>query len=302
MLTFQAAFSGMILTAMVTLVCSFQDDADWHQETMAWRAAREQKLKAPDGWLSVSGLFYLKTGDQTFGSAADCQIHLTSASLPNIAGTLTVTERSISFRAADGVSLRLNDRNVNTGFLRIDPVLPEADSPDRLTIGTTSLQLIRRSGRLAIRSRDSANPLIAAFPGERWYPPDRKYRVVGTFTPYTEPKTLMIQNIQGESHEETLGGFAEFRIGDQDFRLEAIADSPETLFFIFKDHTSGQETYGAGRFLTVPRPVGSTIVLDFNRAYNPPCAFNPFTLCPVPPAENHLAIAITAGALKPLKP
>ena len=97
MFMFQNAITGMILTAMATMVGNFADDADWHEETMAWRAAREQKLKAPDGWLSVSGLFYLKTGDLTFGSAADCQIQLTSPSLPNIAGTLTVTERSISF-------------------------------------------------------------------------------------------------------------------------------------------------------------------------------------------------------------
>ena len=280
-------FLGILLSVSVGMTVGLDEDSEWRRDTEAWRAAREQKLRSPDGWLSVSGLFYLTSGEQTFGSGKSCQILLTPTSSPEIAGTLTVSDLGVYFRAANGVNLKWNDNPAKSGLLDIAPILPEADSPDRLTVGTTTLHLIRRSGRLAIRLKDSANPLITSFPGERWYPPNKDFRVTGRFTPYTEEKKVLIENIKGETHEETLAGSVEFKLQGNSIRLDAIADTPETLFIIFRDRTSGQQTYGAGRFLSVSKPVDGDVLLDFNRAYNPPCAYNPFTLCPLPPKQNH---------------
>lgn len=292
-------FAGILLSSAVILVIGPDEDSAWRKATEEWRAAREQKLRSADGWLSVSGLFYLKSGDQTFGSGSSCPILLSPASSPEIAGTLSVNDSGVHFLAADGVNLKRNDEPAKSGMLGIDPLQPEADSPDRLTIGSTTLHLIRRSGRLAIRLRDSANPLIKSFPGERWYPPDPNFRINGMFTPYTEEKKLLIANIKGDTHEERLAGFIEFQLHGHAVRLDVLSDTPETLFIIFRDSTSGRDTYGGGRFLNVSRPVDGNVLLDFNRAYNPPCAYNPFTLCPMPPKQNHLDLAITAGALKP---
>ena len=293
-------FLRILLSVTVSMAFGMDEDSVWRKDTEAWRAAREQKLRSPDGWLSVSGLFYLKSGEQTFGSGKSCQILLTPASSPEIAGTLIVSDLGVYFQASKGVNLKWNDNPATSGMLGIDPIQPEADSPDRLTIGTTTLHLIRRSGRLAIRLKDSANPLITSFPGERWYLPNPDFRIAGRFTPYTEEKKVLIENIKGETHEEKLAGYVECQLHGAAIRLDVIADTPETLFLIFRDRTSGRDTYGAGRFLSVMRPADGNVLLDFNRAYNPPCAYNPFTLCPIPPKQNHLDVAVTAGALKPM--
>lgn len=295
-------FLQILLSATVSMALGMDEDSEWRKDTEAWRVAREQKLRSPDGWLAVSGLFYLKSGEQTFGSGKSCQILLTPASSPEIAGTLIVSDPGVYFQASKGVNLKWNDNPATSGMLGIDPIPPEADSPDRLTIGTTTLHLIRRSGRLAIRLKDSANPMITSFPGERWYPPNPDFRIAGRFTPYTEEKKVLIENIKGETHEEKLAGYVECQLRGATVRLDAIADTPETLFIIFRDRTSGRDTYGAGRFLSVMRPADGNVLLDFNRAYNPPCAYNPFTLCPIPPKQNHLDLAVTAGALKPILP
>jgi len=275
---------------------------EWKMETQRWRESRDRSLRSPDGWLAVSGLFYVQPGRHSFGSGMDCPVRLTSQSSPSLAGTLQVTADQVTFTAEDGVSLLLNGTEAQQGQLRIDLLAGEADSPDRLQVGTTTLQMIRRSGRLAVRLRDSQNPLRLSFRGEQWYPIQDEYRVVAAWVPYSQQRLIQIENVKGGKSEGRLAGRVEFELQGQRCTLEVLEESSDSLMIVFRDQTSGRDTYGAGRFLSFPMPQGNTVILDFNRAYNPPCAWNPHTLCPLPPKSNHLPISVSAGARKPSDP
>ncbi len=279
-----------------------QRTAEWKMETQQWREARDRSLRAPDGWLAVSGLIYLEPGEHRFGSGADCAVRLTADSAPPLAGTLVVTSDRVSFRAAESAVVQLNDSVAQQGQMRINLQASEADSPDRLKVGTTTLQMIRRSGRLAVRLRDSQNPLRLSFQGEPWYPIQSEYRVEATWIPATVPRVVQIQNVRGGLSEGRVAGIVEFELQGQRLQLEALEESADSLMIVFRDQTSGKETYGAGRFLSLPMPRGRNLILDFNRAYNPPCAWNPHTLCPLPSKFNHLPISVSAGARKPAEP
>jgi uncharacterized protein (DUF1684 family) len=278
---------------------TISDEPNYAQSVELWRANRLERLKAPDGWLAVSGLVWLRDGEFSFGSAETNPIALANGSCPEMAGNLQVRGDSVTFATAKDVEVLLNSKPVATGELRIDNTKPESDSPDKLVVGRTSLHLIRRSNKLAIRLRDPESALIRNFPGEDWYPVDPKWKVQAKFTPFDSPRSIQITNVKGQTHDGELIGFVEFSIDGQTIRLDVQAESPKELFLNFKDATSGKETYGAGRMLNAPMPVDGMVELDFNKAYNPPCAYNTFTLCPLPPKQNHLSIAINAGAKKP---
>ena len=275
---------------------------EWKMQTQRWRESRDRSLRAPDGWLAVSGLFYVQPGRHSLGSGVDCAVRLTAQSSPPLAGTLLVTADQVTFTAADGVSLLLNGTEAQQGQLKIDLSAGEADSADRLQVGTTTLQLIRRSGRLAVRLRDSQNPLRLSFRGEQWYPIQDEYRVEAKWVPYTEQRLIQIENVKGGVSESRLAGRVEFELQGHRLKLDVLEDSADSLMIVFRDQTSGRDTYGAGRFLSFPIPQDSSVTLDFNRAYNPPCAWNPHTLCPLPPKSNHLPITVAAGARKPADP
>ena len=296
----------LLLAAVICLqsVAGTNDEqaAEWRMETERWRETRDRNLRAPAGWLAVSGLFYLDQGKHDFGSGQDCAVRLTADSSPALAGTLTVTPEQVTFRAAEGVAVQLNGASVQEGRLQIDLQASEADSPDRLKIGTTTLQLIRRSGRLAVRLRDSQNPLRLSFRGEQWYPIQNEYRVEATWVPLPVQRLVQVENVRGGFSEGHVAGSVEFELQGRRLTLEALQESEQTLMIVFRDQTSGRETYGGGRFLSIPVPEGGRLVLDFNRAYNPPCAWNPHTLCPLPSKANHLPIPIAAGARKPSDP
>lgn len=294
------------LAAVVCLQSAVSPDeqraAEWQMETQQWREARDRSLRAPDGWLAVSGLIYLEPGEHRFGSGADCVVRLTADSSPPLAGTLQVTPDRVTFRAADSVAVQLNGAAAQQGQLQINLQASEADSPDRLKVGTTTLQMIGRSGRLAVRLRDSQNPLRLSFQGEPWYPIQSAYRVEATWLPAAVPRVVQIQNVRGGLSEGRVAGTVEFELQGQRLQLEALEESADSLMIVFRDQTSGKETYGAGRFLSFPTPRGRNLILDFNRAYNPPCAWNPHTLCPLPSKSNHLPISVSAGARKPAEP
>lgn len=278
----------------------------YEQQIQGWRQKRLERLKSPDGWLAVSGLVWLdEPKDQAeflIGSSEKCQIRLSEDSSPQTAGRLSLRDGIVSFTINDGVAAKLNGQPTQGGILQIDPVKPEADSMDKLQVGHTSIHLIRRSGRLAIRLRDAKSPLIRDFPGEDWFSVDVEYRVVAKFVPYDPPRPIQITNVRGATYEDHLVGAVEFQLSGTAVRLECQQEGPDELFIVFRDATSGKETYGAGRFLNSKKTADGQVILDFNQAYNPPCAYNIHTLCPLPPKANHLSIEIPAGARKPLNP
>ena len=195
----------------------------------------------------------------------------------------------IEVTISPGVQIKMKGQTVQSAA-----ILP--DSEDRLALGDLSL-LVHKSGeRYAVRVKDKNSKLRKNFAGVSWFPIDEHYRVTAKFVPYDPPHELEIQNLAGDTLKIPSPGYAEFTLAGEQYRLEAIAQA-NGLNFIFRDLTSGKETYPAARFLDTPAPTNGQLILDFNEAYNPPCAYNPYTTCPLPPPQNRLRIRIAAGEM-----
>lgn len=255
--------------------------ASYRAEIEEWQRHREAALKADGGWLTVTGLFWLHEGSNTFGSEPSRDIVLPAG--PELAG---------------GGSFDLHGAKVvmhwkgQTQELRPDTAGP----PDILTMGSLTLFVIQRGDRYGIRLKDTNSSLRKEFGGLRYFPVNEAYRVTARFVP--DPKKVPIPNILGQVEGEFSPGYVEFDLDGRKLRLTPVQESQAELSFIFRDLTSGKETYGSGRFLDTALPRDGHVVLDFNKAYNPPCAFTPYATCPLPPKENRLAVRIEAGELK----
>ncbi|MDY7227588.1 DUF1684 domain-containing protein [Hyalangium rubrum] len=264
--------------------------ADLEAETRAWHTRRIERLTAEDGWLSLVGLHWLKEGDNRFGSASDNDL-VFPASAPAHAGTFTRKGDTVSLSLKPGVSLTLEGKPFTGGALRSDA----QGSPDTLALGTMRFFIIRRGERLGIRVKDPEAPTRKNFHGIPTYAPTAAWRVEARFEPATTERKLSVPNVLGEVEEMVAPGTAVFTVGGQEYRLTPVDDGSGQLFFIFGDLTNRDATYGAGRFLYTDLPKDGKVVLDFNRAYNPPCAFTPYATCPLPPSQNRLKVRVEAG-------
>ena len=262
-------------------------------EIEQWRADRVRRLTAPEGWLSVVGLSWLEEGDNAIGSAASSRIPLSRGKAPGRLGTIQLVKGKTVFQVAPGVAVTHEGEPVRTIALVADA----AGEPTVLRHGTLSFYLIRRGNRLGVRVKDSASPALAAFTRIESYPVQPAWRVTARFEPYRPPKKVAIPNIIGTVANEPSPGAVVFTVAGRQHRLDAIEEEgSDELFLIFGDRTNGVETYGAGRFLYAARPgKDGTTVVDFNKAYNPPCAFTAYATCPLPPPQNRLAIRVDAG-------
>jgi len=270
---------------------------DYVREIDAWRAKREEGLRAPDGWLAVVGLHWLREGTNTIGSAKGSDVVLPLPAPPRV-GTLELTRGRALIRVAPGVTVKSGDKPVTELQLRSDH---GGAKPDMLAVGPVSMYVIERGGRLALRVKDTESPRRRSFRGLDWYPVRETYRVQARFTPYDPPKKIPIANVLGMVEPMPSPGYVTFQMAGRRFRLEPVLEEPDAkeLFFIFRDTTAGKETYPAGRFLYSEMPKDGQVVLDFNKAYSPPCAFTSFATCPLPPRQNRLAVRIEAGERKP---
>ena len=282
----------MMLAAMIliTLLPAAAPDAAYQAEIEQWRRAREASLQGDEGWLTVAGLFWLKHGDNTVGTDPASDIVLPEGSAPAKVGEFDFHDGMTSFQAAAGVSVFIDSQTATSGVLKPD----SSGSPDVLRMNDLSMFVIERGGRYAIRLKDKHSEMRRAFKGLTYYPVKEEYRVKGTFVPYNPPKTIPIPNILGQVEQTPSLGYVLFTLNGREFRLDPITEG-DSLFFIFKDLTSGKETYPPGRFLNTEMPKNGEVILDFNKAYNPPCAFSEFTTCPLPPKQNILKTRIAAG-------
>ena len=278
------------IAASVVCVAAGTSDAGYRAAVQKWRQDREASLKSDDGWLAVSGLFWLHEGDNRFGSDPLNDIVLPRGSAPADAGTFVFHSGRTVVHVKAGVPATVNGKRVETAELH-------PDSPDRLVLGNLSLLVHASGNRYSIRLKDKASALRRNFTGLRWFPIDESYRVTGRFVPYQPPKKAQIQNVMGDTYEVTIPGYVVFSLHGQELRLDAEEADAEGLSFVFRDLTSGKETYGAARFLDTPFSRDGKVILDFNTAYNPPCAYNPYTTCPLPTPENRLRVRIAAGEL-----
>jgi uncharacterized protein len=263
----------------------------------AWRTERLERLQRPDGWLSLVGLHWVEPGMHTIGSAADNDIVLSTG--PDRLGHVVVDDGEVGFIAAAGAGATLGGAPIN------GEVSLKADSNARIGFddGNASLQLLERSGRFALRVRDAAASTRTGFIGIEHYPVDLSWRIDARFEPHPEGRTIDIVNVLGSVDPMPNPGVIVFERDGREYRIEAVDEGVPQLFLIFADRTNRNETYGAGRFVYVDWPAGGgPTVLDFNRAYNPPCAFTAYSTCPLPPPENRLDMEVTAGERRYLGP
>lgn len=272
-------------------------DHGYVSEIQRWREANEKSLKAPGGWLALTAHAWLKEGRNDFGPGSHYAVPLPDDAPSNSTGSFHVTDNSVVLNAAPLAEIYVNEKRVEgSTFLEIAGDGAESDGKDKIRIGDRlTLQLVRRTGRLAIRVRDSESPLIRSFSGKSWYDPDPAFRVEARYTAFDSPRSIPVQNVRGDAVNTVFSGQVQFELKGQRLTLDAIEETPGKLFIIFKDKTNGVATYPSGRFLMADVDSEGRVVLDFNKAYNPPCAFSPHTLCPVPPAQNRLPIPLTAG-------
>jgi hypothetical protein len=272
--------------------------ADWQPRLETWRSEREAGLKRPNGWLSLVGLWWLQPGETPFGSDPSLPIALPPGSAPERAGTLVLEGDTVTLRPAPGAAVAVNGTPATDGMT----LAPDASGkPDVVTVGRVSFTVIRRGSKVGVRAKDPESPALAQFHGLAWYPPDPAWRIPARFERAAEPKQVTVPSAGGVEQPMWALGVAHFTLDGRERTLISLGGSPDDkeLFFVFKDRTTGEETYGAGRFLDAdaPGPDGG-FVLDFNTAYNPPCAFTPFATCPLPPKENALDVAVRAGEKK----
>jgi uncharacterized protein len=286
---FVQVISLLFLLASLTHVTTAQSATD--AELQKWRAEREAKLKADDGWLSVAGLFWLKEGLNTVGAAADNAIILPAGSAPDHVGAFELREGKTIFHAAGDVTVTANGQPVRELEVKSD----EVKQQDVLKLNDLTFLLLKRGARYAIRLKDQNARTRADFAGLRWYPGQDNYRVTAKFIPYEQPKEISIVNILGDIEKMKSPGYVVFNLSGQELSLEAVTSGGDKLFFIFRDLTSGKTTYKPGRFLYAAAPKDGQVVLDFNQAINPPCAFTAYATCPLPTKRNHLSVAIEAG-------
>jgi len=271
------------------------DPAAYRKEIEAWRQERLTSLKKEDGWLTLVGLYWLKPGENRFGSDPGNPVILPQGKAPALAGTLTREGEVVRLAVQPGVALTANGKPVTSGMT---VSADAAGKPTILQLGSLSFFVIKRGDRMGVRIKDKTSPMLAGFKGVDEFPIRPEWRVVARFEPYKDKK-IPVANIIGQVEDSPSPGAVVFDWQGKTYRIDALEGGPEGgLFLVFGDQTNGRETYGAGRFLDTDPPKDGKVVVDFNTAYNPPCAFTAFATCPLPPAENKLAIKVEAGEKK----
>jgi uncharacterized protein (DUF1684 family) len=270
-------------------------DNAYLQEIERWHAQRIERLTAPNGWLSLAGLEWLKPGANRIGSARDNDIVLAKA--PAHLGTITWADDgtlSIALDATDGVTI--DGATGTRAVLRDD----SHANPTTVAFGSVNFIAVDRGGRKGLRVRDSEAETRTRFAGIERFRVDDTWRIVANWVPLDPPYSLATGTVIGTIERYPAPGRAVFERDGKRFELYPVLEAPgdRQLFLIFADATSGKETYGAARFLYADMPRDGKIVLDFNKAYNPPCAFTPYATCPLAPPENRLDVRVTAGELK----
>jgi len=269
--------------------------SSYDEEIGRWKAQRLERLRSETGWLTLVGLYWLEPGASSVGSDPASRVVLPAGKAPARVGILERDGDRVTLHALPGSGASFEGKPVETLTLRSDV----DGEPSVVSLGSVSFLIIRRADRLGVRVRDTQSATRLGFRGLESFPVDAKWRVEARFEPHVPPRKIPIPNVLGTVIPEESPGALVFDLDGQSYRLDAVLETGEVdLFIIFADRTNGTETYGAGRFLYAAPPANGRTVLDFNKAYNPPCAFTPFATCPLPPRQNRLPVRVTAGEKK----
>jgi len=276
-------------TALAFTLIAANSGDPYGRQVEQWRAQHQSELAHDFGWLTVVGLDWLKEGDNRVGADAASEVPLPAGSAPRRVAVISFHAGQAVLHPTPGVPLTVSGKPATERALREDD--------DVLGINHLKFYLIRRGDRAGIRLKDNDSAARKQFQGLSWYPVDPTWRIQAKFTAWTAPHSLVFHNTIGQEESEPSPGTVTFHKDGREFRLEPTLDEGK-LFFVLRDQTSGKTTYGASRFLYTDPPQNGTVWLDFNKAENPPCAFTAYATCPLPPPQNRLPLAITAGEKK----
>jgi len=292
----RTAFAWMAAAALVVPMLACGSGASDVKEVEAFRAKHEADYRKE--YVPLAGLFSLSPGANSAGSAEGSDIRL-PARAPASIGAFVLDGKTIRFEPAPGAAVTIKDRPVTGPTPLVDDEHLNAegkrDGPDELMVGTIALWVHRSGERPTIRMRDPEGEVATHFEGFHWFPIDSHYRVTARFIKDPAPHDFHTPNQTGDDQVYKTEGVVEFTLNGETVRLRPATTRPKRLYFIFRDGTSGKETYDTARFLYSDLKDDGTTVLDFNEAYNPPCAFNPYTTCPLPLPENRKTVRILAG-------
>ena len=286
--------AGALLLPLAPVSAASLDPA-YVQKIESLRQERVENLKKEDSWLTLVGLFWLDEGENRFGSDAGTnKVILPEGKAPAVAGVLIRNGKKVRVRAEPGAGITSAGKPVT----ELELGLNAEGKPMVLELGTLSFFVIERGDRMGVRIRDKASPVRTGFRGLDFYPIQPEWRIDARFEPYNPPKKVQIPNILGQVNESDSPGAVVFDWQGTTYRLDVFGKPEEGLSTIFADATNGHDTYGAGRFLDLGKLENGKVEVDFNTAYNPPCAFTAFATCPLPPEQNKLALGVTAGEKK----
>lgn len=279
-----------IFLVALTWACSSgwaQPSNSFASDLRQWRENRIADLRAPQGWLSLAGLLWLGEGDNSFGSDIGNKIVFPAAAPPRI-GSFRLQNDSVWMTVQPDAGVVFQNQPVRELLL-----WPGNNRP---IAGRFSWVVIKRGTQYGVRIWDAEHPLLQRFKHIPHYPGSKKWQIPARFEAFDTPRTLLVPNILGMNIEQQSPGVLHFTIQGRELQLPVLEEGPKTFFLVFADITTGAQTYGGGRYLSVAKPDsdGQTFI-DFNKAYLPPCAFTPYATCLLPPAGHRLPIGIRAG-------
>lgn len=267
----------------------------WLTEEAAWRAGRDREMRSEESWLTISGLFWLDEGENTFGSSSSNRIELPPGSALSLCGKFIRKGAKITVEAAPGLALFCGGKQV----VRMELRAGDSTSPDILALGGLRMWVIRRGDRYAVRLRDLNARAFKNYLGLEYFPPSETFRVEAVFAPYSAPKNIAVEAKIVKRSELISPGVVKFSWAGREYEFIAFDDEERgTCFLVFGDETNGVETYDGGRFLDFKIEPSNKLVLNFNRAYNPPCAFSDYATCPLPPPQNRFGFRLESGEKK----
>ena len=314
---YRVAFVSVVFVLIATIVFGVAchratpvkaiDVAAHSGEIQKWQGERLANLTKEDGWLTLVGLFWLNEGENGFGSDPKNAVVLPKDQAAPVVGSFSLAKGRVTLSTLPGNKTKISVEPRSKAATGTDYLYAldlkddtDTDGPTILKIGSLLINVVKRGDRFGVRVKDSESRTRREFKGLDYFPIDPKWRIEARFEPYQPPKMIPITNVLSMTEDSTSPGALAFEVDGKTYRLDPILEQGETNWFVMiADATTGKETYGAGRYLYVsPADASGKVVIDFNKAYSPPCAFTNFATCPLPPSQNRLPFRIEAGEKK----
>ena len=268
----------------------------YQQTILEWRKTRDENIRKENNWLALAGLYWLKLGKNQFGSDPKSEIQLPER-IPANVGAFEFSGKSVNLRANPGMKVSVDDQV--TEFAVLQPDISE--NPSFIKLEGIQMVVIQRGNKMGVRMWDNLSEKRASFPARTWYAIDEAFRISAVYTAYDRPKMAFFPDLTGEKSEFPVEGYVTFEFDGKSHKLDINKEDDDTFFLRFGDPTNKDETYPTGRYLVADIQPDGTLILDFNKAYNPPCAFTDFATCVFAPEQNHLDFRVTAGETSPKK-